>query len=177
MKKKFKILLFVLGLSTLIVSCGKKSSWEVKDALDGSGNKIKGQLFIGGVFKGTMTNSVISGAATEVWMLIERSNYSGGFSLSTTFFDYDKNQARLGVFQLIYLKVEKESGEIVNVTQLSYDNYAKDPQSPNLLDILLSEKTPLKITVDLSKVSGYETTVYNFEVDPKGLADLINKNS
>ncbi|MCP4551476.1 MAG: hypothetical protein GY834_05450 [Bacteroidetes bacterium] len=188
--KKFTQLFLLVGLTTLIISCGnnsekstqdksaieneevaskenidKKSAWEIVDVVDEFGDKIDGESSIIGLFEGKMSNSATTDSKLTIKMQVQDS------SIYTIFYEYGEHQSQLEDYKYLQLKVKTENGEVIKIKQLLFRNMMVDSDG-ELLNLILAQESPLKMIADFSAVSKYESNVFSFEIDPKGLNEL-----
>ena len=76
--------------------------------------------------------------------------------------------------KMFSIKIKKENGETEFIEQFSMNNMMTDTEGV-LLQKAMEQNEPLKVNVDLGRTSQYESTVYNFEIDTKGLAELLQE--
>lgn len=148
-----------------------ESAWQVFQVKDEFGDIVEGKSTIGAEFKGTMSNSAVSGADLTVRMQVQDS------TIYSIFYEYSREpQAKLPESKHLTIKVKVSSGEVLEVKQLLYKNMMVDSRK-ELLKILLSQDKPVKIIADISLVDKYANDVYNFEIDPSGLKEVLNNKT
>jgi hypothetical protein len=146
------------------------SAWQVVKVKDEFGDIVQGKSTIAADFKGKMSNSIISDADLTVTMQILADSTIVGI-----FYEYNKKpQAKLPETQYITAKIKLADGEVTKVKMLLFHNMMWD-NDKKLFKLLMTQSSPIKVIVDLSDISQYETTIYNFEIDPSGLKDLLKK--
>ena len=144
-----------------------KSVWKIVDVVDEFGDKIEGESSIIGQFEGTMSNSATTDSKLTIKMQVQDS------SIFTTFYEYGKQQSQLEEYKYLPLRVKIENGEVLEVKQLLFRNMMVDSDG-ELLALILSQETPIKMIADFSTITKYESNVFSFEIDPKGLKELLN---
>ena len=147
----------------------KTGNWELVTVVDEFGDEVKGEDAIIGIFDGKMSNSAISDSDMKVKVQVSKDKQS-----FITFFEYGTHEGSLPDRTLFKIKIKKENGEMEFVEQFSMNNMLSDTKSV-LIEKVLAQESPLKINVDLKRASEYESTVYNFEIDPQGLKELLEK--
>jgi len=117
-----------------------------------------------------MSNSATSDAEVTVKMQV------GNDKKTTfiTFYEYGNSPGNLPDRKLFNIKIKKEDGSTEFVEQFSMNNMLADTKGI-LLGKILAQNEPLKVNVDLSRANQYDKTVYNFEIDPSGLTELMNQ--
>ena len=144
-----------------------ESSWEVLNVKDEFGDIVDGKSSVVADFKGTMTNSAVADAELTARIQLQDS------TLYTSFYEYNKPpQAQLDNSKYLTLKIKVANGEVVEAKQFLYDNMMVDLDKV-LLDILLNQNQPIKVIADMSQLNKYSKTIYKFEIDPKGLKEVM----
>lgn len=148
----------------------KKSAWEFAKVVDEFGDEVKGESAVIGIFTGRMSNSATSDADVTVKVQV------GNDKKTTfiTFYEYGNNPGNLPDRKLFNIKIKKDDGSTEFVEQFSMNNMLADTKGI-LLEKILAQSEPLKVNVDLSRANQYDKTVYNFEIDPSGLSELMNQ--
>ena len=116
-----------------------------------------------------MSNSITTLAKVTVKMQIE----SDKKTTLITFYEYGNNIGNLPDEQTFKIKIKKEDNETEFIEQFSMNNMLIDIKGV-LLAKILGQAKPLKINVDLSRANQYDETVYNFEVDPSRLSEMLD---
>jgi len=147
----------------------KTGNWEIAKVVDEFGDEVKDEGAVIGIFEGKMSNSATSNSDINVKVQVSKDKQS-----FITFFEYGNRKGNLPDKKLFKIKIKKENGETEFVEQFSMNNMLADTKSV-LIEKVLAQNSPLKINVDLKRASKYESTVYNFEIDPKGLKELLEK--
>ena len=147
----------------------KKAIWEIAKVVDEFGDEVKGEGAIIGIFDGKMSNSATTNGDVKVKVQVTKDK--GSF---ITFYEYGRNPGNLPDKKLFKVKIKKENGETEFLEQFSMNNMMTDTKGL-LIEKVLSQSSPLKINVDLKRASKYQKTVYNFEINPEGLKELIEK--
>lgn len=145
-----------------------KSIWEFVNDVDEFGDKIKEQRAIIGTSNGRMSNSTSTNEDVTVVIRVGKDK-----STYIKFFEHGATLANLPDKQLFNIKIKKEDGNTEFIEQFSIDNMLADTKGV-LLGKLLAQKSPLKINVDLKRASQYESSIFNFEIDPTGLEALLH---
>lgn len=149
------------------VESNNESAWQLMQIKDDFGDIIEGKSNIVADFEGTMSNSAVSGANLTVRMQVEDS------TLYSIFYEYSrKPQAQLPDSRFLTIKVKLSNGEVLEAKQFLYGNIMVDSDK-ELLKILLSQDKPVKVIADISLVDKYVNSVYNFEIDPNGLMEVL----
>jgi hypothetical protein len=166
----FLVLLFITSCSNnkdTKVKDNNENKWQTVKVTDEFGDIIEGELTLSAQFKGTFSNSAVEGERLTVNIQVIDSTFY------TTFYEYNNPpMAELPSFEYVYLKIKIDNGEVVEARQLLYNNAMLDSDK-ELLNILLEQKKPVKVIMDLSEVNEYSRTKYNFEIDPKGLKESL----
>jgi hypothetical protein len=137
---------------------------KVKDEF---GDVIPGKSAIGADIQGTMSNSATSNAPLIVRIQLEDS------SMYTSFYEYGREpQAKLPENEFITIKIKLANGDVSQLKLFLFQNYLTDSHK-DFFNLLMSQSSPIKVIVDLSTVSSYESTIYNFEIDPTGLKNIL----
>jgi hypothetical protein len=176
--------LLTIVLCIQIAGCSNKSSdsknngasgsgsgiWHIVEIRDNAGKVVPGKSAIMATIKGRMSNNSTPDAELTVKMQIQDS------TIVTQFYEY-KNQleARLpdkGFFSAV---IKLSDGRLTKAKQFFYKNMMVDDDK-DLFFLLLSQKNPIKIIVELGRFNKQENSVYSYEIDPAGLADLLKKN-
>ena len=146
-----------------------ESIWKVVNVVDEFGDVVEGKGAVVATFKGTMSNSATSSADVTVKVQLgdEKDSY-------ITFYEYNDIEGNLPESKIFNIKIKKENGETEFIEQFSMNNMMADTKGI-LIQKALEQNEPLKVNVDLSRASDYESTVYNFELDTKGLTELLKK--
>lgn len=148
-------------------STNSESAWEKVQVVDEFGDVIEGKGAILGIFKGKMSNSATSNSDVTVKIQLGKETDS-----YITFYEYDNVPGNLPEKKMFSIKIKKENGETEFIEQFSMNNMMTDTKGV-LIQKAMEQNEPLKVNVDLSRASQYENTVYNFEIDTKGLAELL----
>lgn len=148
----------------------KNSPWELAKVVDEFGDEVKGESAAIGIFEGKMTNSATADAKVTVKMQV------GNDKKTTfiTFYEYGNSPGHLPDRKLFNIKIKKEDGSTEFIEQFSMNNMLADTKGV-LLGKIMEQSEPLKINVDLSRANQYDKTVYNFEIDPAGLSEILNQ--
>ncbi|MFT6002387.1 MAG: hypothetical protein ACI95T_001148 [Flavobacteriales bacterium] len=147
----------------------KKGFWEPVKIVDEFGEEVEGKSAIVGMFEGKMSNSATTNSDIKIEVQIGTDNNS-----FITFYEYGDRKGNLPDRKLFKIKIKKEDGSTEFIEQFSMNNMMADTKGL-LIEKVLAQETPLKINVDLKRASKYESTVYNFEINPKGLKELLKK--
>ena len=144
-----------------------ESAWQVVQVKDEFGDIVEGKSTIAADFEGTMSNSAVSDADLTVRMQIQDS------TIYSIFYEYSREpQAQLPASKFLTIKVKVSSGEVLEAKQFLYNNMMVDSDK-ELLNILLSQDKPVKVIADISRADKYANGVYNFEIDPNGLKEVL----
>lgn len=144
-----------------------ESAWKALQVKDEFGDIIDGESTIAADFKGTMSNSAVSGADLTVRMQVEDS------TIYSIFYEYSREpQAQLPDSKFLTIKVKVSNGEVLEAKQFLYGNMMVDSDK-ELLKILLNQDEPVKVIADISRADEYANGVYNFEIDPNGLKEVL----
>lgn len=147
-----------------------KSAWQVVPIVDAFGDEVPGKSAIIGLFEGRMKNGLGSNQKVTVKVQITED-----YKTFITFYEYGSSIGTLPKEDIFKIQIKKSDGSSEFIQQFSYDNILSDSKGI-LGKAFLAQSEPLKVNVDLSRHSGYLTTVYNFEIDPTGLTDLMNEH-
>jgi hypothetical protein len=147
----------------------KQGAWEIAKVVDEFGDEVKGEGTVIGIFEGKMSNSATTNSDLKVKIQVGKDKES-----YITFFEYENRKGNLPDKKFFKIKIKKEDGETEFVEQFSMNNMLVDTKGV-LIEKVLSQNSPLKINVDLKRASKYQNTVYNFEIDPKGLKEILEK--
>ncbi len=196
MKKNYSKLITLIAFAMLFFSCSSENSknnsektgqqsadnsemkssqekretvWEFAKVVDEFGDELKEERAIIGIFEGIMSNSITTLAKVTVKMQIE----SDKKTTLITFYEYGNNIGNLPDEQTFKIKIKKEDNETEFIEQFSMNNMLIDIKGV-LLAKILGQAKPLKINVDLSRANQYDETVYNFEVDPSRLSEMLD---
>ncbi|MEX2336353.1 MAG: hypothetical protein WD555_03680 [Fulvivirga sp.] len=178
MKKTAKFFMVIM-LGSFFTFCGgeknnteksslnNKSKWQAMDVKDDFGDIVQGESVIGAQFKGTMSNSAVAGVDLTVSMQLQDS------IIFSTFYEYNKEPiAQLPDSEFLTIKVKVSNGDVLEAKQFLFQNMMVDSDK-ELLNILLGQDKPVKVIADISQADKYSTKVYNFEIDPNGLNEII----
>jgi len=149
------------------VQIKNESSWKVLNVKDEFGDIVDGKSTVVADFKGTMTNSAVADAELTARIQLQDS------TLYTYFYEYNTPpQAQLDNKKFLTLKIKLANGEVLEAKQFLFNNMVVD-QDKVLLEILLNQNQPIKVIADMSQVNKYSKTIYKFEIDPKGLKEVL----
>jgi ribosome-binding protein aMBF1 (putative translation factor) len=149
------------------VNKGNESAWQVSQVKDEFGDIVEDKSTIAADFKGTMSNSAVSGEDLTVRMQVEDS------TIYSIFYEYSREpQAQLPDSKFLTIKVKVSSGEVLEAKQFLYGNMMID-NDKELLKILLSQDKPVKVIADISLADKYANGLYNFVIDPSGLKEVL----
>jgi hypothetical protein len=163
----------IIGI--ILTSCGSgtekktenESAWQILQVKDEFGDIVEGKSTIAADFEGTMSNSAVSGAELTVRMQVEDS------TIYSTFYEYSREpQAQLPDSKFLTIKVKVSNGEVLEAKQFLYGNMMVDSDK-ELLKILLSQDKPVKVIADISRADKYANGIYNFDIDPSGLKEVL----
>ena len=153
--------------SVAVVEKQVESAWKAMQVKDEFGDIVEGKSIIAADFSGKMKNSATSDADLRASLQIQDS------IIYTMFYEYSgENQARLPESEFVKIKVKVSSGEVLEVNQFLYGNYMQDTDK-ELLRILLEQEEPVKVIVDLSLADKFFNGIYNYEIDPNGLKEIV----
>lgn len=144
--------------------------WKIDDVKDEFGDIVQGNSIIVADFKGKMANSATADADLTV-----RIEVLADSTISTKFYEYGREpQATLPETVNVDTRIKLANGEVVTVQQLLFQDMMVD-KDKKLLNLLLSQSGPVKVIVDLNTLRrNSENIVYNFEIDPIGLKDVLS---
>lgn len=146
-----------------------KSVWQKVGVKDEFGDIIEGESSIMANFEGTMSNTAVSNEDLTVAMQVVEDS-----TIYSSFYEYSREpQAQLPDSKYLTIKVKVSNGEVLEVEQFLYGNMMID-NDKELLKILLSQDKPVKVIADISRADKYANGVYNFEIDPNGLKDVLD---
>lgn len=143
--------------------------WQVIAVKDDFGDVIKGKSTVAAEFKGTMANSATANAPLTVRLQVTPDSV-----LIAQFFEYNKGPAaKLPPNEYVNIKIKPSSGETMELKLIMFQDMLVDSDR-KLLNLLRSEKLPIKVIVDLSKLyDKSQNTAYNFSIDPAGLKEAM----
>jgi hypothetical protein len=141
--------------------------WRIVEIKDNAGKVVPGKSAIMATIKGRMSNSTSPDAELTVKMQIQDS------VIVTLFYEYKtQSEAKLPESGFFNATVKLSDGKLTKAKQLFYKNMMVDDDK-DLFYLLLSQKSPVKMEVNLSRFNKRENTIYNYEIDPAGLGDLL----
>lgn len=143
------------------------SPWRVAGSVDEFGDKVEGEANVTAKFKGQMSNSATTSSEMEVEVIISDMMLLG-------IYEYGRSLASLPSNEFFAIKVKMENDSTDFVRVFSTNNVLVDADG-DLMEKLLNQKKPLKVSVDLSRANQYLSSKYNFEIDPNGLSDIISE--
>lgn len=149
----------------------ESAAWNVVDVVDEFGDIIPGESGIVGLIEGRMSNSATTSGDVSVKIQVGEENKS-----YITFYEYGDIPGNLPNEKFFNIKIKTENGDIEEIEQFSFKDMLTDSKGA-LISKALLQSTPLKVVVDLSKASEYESTVYNFEIDGAELKALLDKSN
>lgn len=145
----------------------KASIWEHVPVKDEFGDIIEGKTLLVARVKGKMTNSAVADAELLIEMQVSDS------TIYTAFYEYGTEpRAELPHGVSLPIKVKLPNGEIIDVKEFLANDVMIDFDK-ELINVLFNETQPIKVIADISKADKYESSVYQYTIDPYGLKELI----
>jgi hypothetical protein len=171
-----KSISYVLGILFIVLSfvnCGHSKSgsgvWKILEVKDKFGDKVKGESVIAGDFSGKGSNGLTPETDILIRVQIRDSTIAIAFSENN-----GRRQAILPENQFMNVDIKLSNGKLISAKVfLSQNMMWDDSDTRALYQLLMSEKDPFKVNVDLGRASEYTKTIYNFEINPKGLKNLL----
>lgn len=177
--KSIPYLSFYISLALLSSNCSNNANtaiekedngaWKIVNLVDDFGDVKEGESAIVATFPGKMSNSAVSDESLIVKFEIYDSTTVVGF------YEYGREpKAQLPDRAFINLKLKLSNGEVLGIKQFLFKDYMVDSDN-ELLALLLSQENPIKAILDFRSIDRYESTVYEFTIEPKGLKALKEK--
>ena len=144
-----------------------KTGWEKGMVTDENGNNAK--MGILKTISGKMSNVAVHEAPLKVNLQITKDKISYiNFQLMS------RIEGPLPQNEHFNIKITKDNGESEFIKQYSSNNILIDKNGV-LVKKVLSQNSPLKVNVVVEKENKSHNSIYDFEIDPKGLKDLIDE--
>ena len=145
----------------------KKTVWEKGIITNEDGENAKTGIIR--TLSGKMKNAIINDAPLKVVLQITKDKTSYiRFQLMSKF------EGPLPQNEYFNIEITKDNGESELIKQYSINNILIDKEG-KLVEKVLSQNSPLKVNVVFEQENKIHNSIYDFEIDPKGLKDLIDE--